>query len=59
MMQQVYHSKATTNLNLLSQIQNNSARNSELATRFNVSEQTILKWKNRYFIQGASCKPLK
>jgi transposase InsO family protein len=58
-MQQVYHSNATTNLNIRSQIQNNSASNSDLATRFNVSEQTISKWKNRDFIQDASCKPLK
>jgi len=58
-MQQVYHSNAATNLNIRSQIQNNSASNSDLATRFNVSEQTISKWKNRDFIQDASCKPLK
>jgi transposase InsO family protein len=58
-MQQVYHSNAATNLNIRSQIQNNSASNSDLATRFNVSEQTISKWRNRDFIQDASCKPLK
>jgi len=57
-MQQFYHSNATTNLNIRSQIQNNSQSNSQLAARFNVSEQTISKWKNRNFIQDASCKPL-
>jgi len=40
-MQQVYHSNARTNLNIRSQIQSNSAINSELAYRFNVSEQTV------------------
>ena len=58
-MQQVYHSNARTNLNIRTEIQNNSANNSDLANRFNVSEQTISKWKNRDFIQDASCKPLK
>ena len=57
-MQQVYHSNATTNINIRSQIQNNSETNSNLSTRFNVSEQTISKWKNRDFTQDASCKPL-
>lgn len=57
-MQQVYHSNAATNLNIRSQIQNNSGTNSDLATRFNVSEQTISKWKNRDFTHDASCKPL-
>jgi len=57
-MQQVYHSNAATNLNIRSQIQNNLGTNSDLATRFNVSEQTISKWKNRDFTQDASCKPL-
>ena len=49
-MQQVYHSNAATNLNIRSQIQNNYVSNSDLAPQFNVSEQTISKWKNRYFI---------
>jgi len=57
-MQQVYHSNARTNLNIRSQIQSNSAINSELAYRFNVSEQTVSKWKNRDFLEDASCKPL-
>ena len=53
-----YHSNATTNLNIRSQIQNNLDSNSVLATRFNVSEQTISKWRNRDFTKDASCKPL-
>jgi len=58
-MQQVYPSNAATNLNVRSQIQNNLRANSDLATRFNVSEQTISKWKNRDFTQDASCKPFE
>jgi len=58
-MQQIYHSNARTNLNIRSQIQNNLDKNSELAARFNVSEQTVSKWKNRDLLQDASCRPLK
>jgi nuclear transport factor 2 (NTF2) superfamily protein len=55
-MQQVYHSNATTNLNIRTQIQNNSGTNSELALKFCISEQTVSKWRNRDFIHDASCK---
>jgi transposase-like protein len=55
---QIYHSNAATNLNIREQIQNNSAKNSELALRFNISTQTVSKWKNRNFTQDASCSPL-
>jgi len=58
-MQQVYHSNAKTNLNIRFQLQNNSGTNSELASRFDISEQTVSKWKNRDFVQDASCAPLK
>ena len=57
-MQQVYHFNATTNINIRSQIQNNSVSNSVLAIQFGVSEQTISKWKNRDSVEDASCKPL-
>uniref|UniRef100_UPI004047EF73 DDE-type integrase/transposase/recombinase n=1 Tax=Flavobacterium sp. TaxID=239 RepID=UPI004047EF73 len=57
-MQQVYHSNAKTNLNIRFQLQNNSGSNSELALRFNISEQTVSKWKNRDFLEDSSCKPL-
>lgn len=43
-MQQVYHSNANKNLNIRFQIQNNSGSNSELASKFDISEQTISKW---------------
>lgn len=57
-MQQIYHSNATTNLNIRHQIQTNCATNFDLASRFNVSSQTISKWKNRDFITDKSSKPI-
>ena len=57
-MQQVYHSNASTNLNIRTTLQNNSGTNSELAMKFNISCQTVSKWKNRDFQKDASCKPL-
>ena len=57
-MQQVYHSNASTNLNIRTILQNNSGTNSELATKYNISCQTVSKWKNRDFQKDASCKPL-
>lgn len=58
-MQQIYHSNARTNVNNREQIQKCSTdTNEELASRFNVSSQTVSKWKNRDFVQDASCCPL-
>jgi transposase InsO family protein len=57
-MQQVYHSNAKTNLNIRFQLQNNSATNSELSSRFKISEQTVSKWKNRNFLHDVSSKPI-
>jgi transposase InsO family protein len=57
-MQQVYHSNATTNLHIRNEIQNSPESNMALAIRFKTSEKTISKWKNRDFIQDASCTPL-
>jgi primosomal protein N' len=56
-MQQVYHSNATTNIHIHTELQKKSATNSELALRYNVSEQTISKWKNREFVQDLSSRP--
>jgi transposase-like protein len=57
-MQQIYHSNARTNINNREQIQKcASASNEELAARFNVSNQTVSKWRNRDFVQDASCCP--
>ena len=57
-MQQVYHSNATTNINIRTLLQNNYGTNSELASKFNISCQTVSKWKNRDFQQDSSCRPL-
>jgi transposase InsO family protein len=57
-MQQVYHSNAKTNLNIRTQLQSNIGSNSELAAKFQISEQTVSKWKNRTFIKDASSRPL-
>jgi transposase-like protein len=57
-MQQIYHSNAKTNVNNREQIQKcSSVSNEELAVRFNVSSQTISKWRNRDFQQDASSCP--
>ncbi|MFV0392384.1 MAG: hypothetical protein ACK5KP_10965, partial [Paludibacteraceae bacterium] len=57
-MQQIYHSNAKTNVHNREQIQKCfSVSNTELATRFNVSNQTISKWRNRDFQHDASCCP--
>lgn len=57
-MQQVYHSNATTNINIRFQLQNNSDNNYDLALRFGISKQTVSKWKNRDFVKDCSSKPL-
>jgi hypothetical protein len=54
---QIYHSNAATNINIRCEIQNNSATNLDLALRFNTSEQTISKWRNRDFVHDKSSKP--
>jgi transposase len=57
-MQQIYHANATTNVNIRTQLQNNfSSSNEELSQRFNVSKQTVSKWKNRDFQTDVSSKP--
>ena len=57
-MQQIYHSNAKTNINNREQIQKcSSFSNKELAVRFSTSCQTISKWRNRNFVQYASCCP--
>lgn len=59
-MQQVYHSNAKTNGSIREQIQKNfSFPNETLAAQYHVSPQTISKWKQRDFVQDASCRPKK
>ena len=57
-MRQVYHFNAKTNLNIRFQLQNNFETNSDLASRFNISEQTVSKWRNIDFLQDSSCSPI-
>jgi transposase InsO family protein len=57
-MQQIYHSNAVTNVNIRLQIQKcSSDSNAALATRFNVSNQTVSKWRHRNFLHDASSRP--
>lgn len=57
-MQQIYHSNAKTNLHIREQLQRNNGTNSHLAAKFQISEQTVSKWKNRASIEDASSRPL-
>lgn len=57
-MQQIYHSNAKTNSNIREHIQHNSGvSNQKLAARFNISSQTVSKWKNRKSVADFSCRP--
>ena len=56
-MQQIYHANAKTNINIRTELQNNSSSPAALALRFNISEQTVSKWKYRNFTHDSSCKP--
>jgi len=57
-MQQIYHSNATTNINIRQQIQSNLfSSNETLALQFGTSQQTVSKWRNRDFTTDASCVP--
>ena len=57
-MQQIYHTNATTNINIREQIQNNfSFSNEELAKRFSISTQTVYKWKKRDFQTDVCSRP--
>ena len=48
-MQQVYHSHATTNLNIRYQLQSNSGSNSELASRFKNKQLKMASIKTLVF----------
>ena len=55
---QIYHSNATTNVNIRQQIQTSAKTNTDLAAQFNTSQQTISKWKNRDVSIDLSSRPL-
>ncbi len=46
-MKQIYHSNATTNVLLRTEISNSNATNLELSEKYNISINTVIKWKNR------------
>lgn len=56
-MKQVYHSNATTNIRLRSEINKGNEPNIFLAKKFGVSENTICKWKNRKNFGDKSSRP--
>jgi len=56
-MKQVYHSNATTNVRLRSEINNSTASNSALSLKYNVSEKTVIKWKSRDNFEDKSSRP--
>jgi transposase InsO family protein len=56
-MKQVYHSNATTNIRLRSEINKSNLPNNILAKNFGVSENTICKWKNRDIFLDKSSRP--
>ena len=56
-MKQEYHSNAVTNLHIRSQIQESDLTNFELANKYNTSEVTISKWKNREDLADKSSRP--
>ncbi len=55
-MQQIYHPNAKTNINIRTELQNNSSSHAALALRFNISEQTVSKWKYRSFTHDSNYK---
>lgn len=56
-MKQVYHSNATTNIRLRSEISKSKESNIFLAQKYGVSENTISKWKNRKNLEDKSSRP--
>ncbi len=56
-MKQVYHSNATTNIRLRSEINKSNLPNKELALNYGISENTVNKWKNRTGFVDKSSKP--
>ena len=56
-MKQVYHTNATTNVRLRTEINKSDLPNSTLAVKYGVSENTIRKWKNRTEFTDKSSRP--
>ena len=56
-MKQEYHSNAVTNISMRKLIKESGLTNSELANKYNISEVTISKWKNRTILPDKSYRP--
>ncbi|MCF6297549.1 MAG: hypothetical protein L3J08_06150 [Flavobacteriaceae bacterium] len=56
-MKQIYHSNATTNVRLRTEINKSTLSNQKLRLKYGVSENTIGKWKNRTNFTDKSSKP--
>lgn len=56
-MKQTYHSNATTNLHIREQINNSNLNNYQLAQKYNISQNTVSKWKKRKDFKDRSSKP--
>ena len=56
-MKQVYHSNATTNVRLRSEIYNSKLTTKELIIKYNVSDKTIAKWKSRDVFEDKTSRP--
>ncbi len=56
-MKQIYHSNAVTNIRLRSEINKSKLSSKELILKYNVSEKTITKWKNRTVFEDKTSRP--
>jgi len=56
-MKQSYHTNATTNIRMRTDINNSKDNNRSLAIHYNVSEKTISKWKSRTDYIDKSSRP--
>ncbi|RLD57021.1 MAG: hypothetical protein DRJ01_14455 [Bacteroidetes bacterium] len=56
-MKQIYHSNATTNIRLCSEINKSNLPNNILAEKYEVSKDTICKWENRENFKDKNSKP--
>ena len=56
-MKQAYHSNAVTNLHIRNEINGSNLKYSEIAKKYNISEATVCKWKNRKNLEDKSSRP--
>jgi len=56
-MTQGYHTNAKTNSHSREIIQQSTLTNSELSQRFEITEKTVSKWKNRDYSTDKSSRP--